>query len=46
MVQDIADDDWLVRADLKPAFRALIAHNLVFDALVWAHRVMATNDSD
>ncbi len=34
MVQDIADDDWLLRPDLTPAFRALEAHGLVFDALV------------
>jgi L-fuconolactonase len=34
MVQDIADDDWLLRPDLTPAFRALVAHGLVFDALV------------
>lgn len=34
MVQDIADDDWLLRADLAPAFAALGAHGLVFDALV------------
>lgn len=34
MVQDIADDDWLLRADLTPAFAALGAHGLVFDALV------------
>jgi L-fuconolactonase len=34
MVQDIADDDWLARAELAPAFEALIAHDLVFDALV------------
>jgi L-fuconolactonase len=33
MVQDIADDDWLVRPDLAPAFRALVAHGLVLDAL-------------
>ena len=35
MVQDIADDDWLSRADLAPAFRALVEHRLVFDALVF-----------
>ncbi len=35
MVQDIADDDWLVRPDLAAAFRALQAHGLVFDALVF-----------
>lgn len=34
MVQDIADDDWLAKPDLAPAFEACIAHGLVFDALV------------
>jgi L-fuconolactonase len=34
MVQDIADDDWLARPGLGPAFDAMIAHGLVFDALV------------
>lgn len=34
MVQDIADDDWLARAELAPAFEAMIAHHLVFDALL------------
>ena len=34
MVQDIADDDWLTRAELAPAFDAMIAHQLVFDALL------------
>lgn len=34
MVQDIADDDWLTRADLAPAFNALIVHRLAFDALI------------
>jgi L-fuconolactonase len=34
MVQDIADDDWLLNADHDAAFRALEAHNIVFDALV------------
>jgi L-fuconolactonase len=35
MVQDIPDDDWLVRADLAPAFRAVVEHGLIFDALVF-----------
>lgn len=35
MVQDIADDNWLVRPDLAPAFRALQEHGLVLDALVF-----------
>lgn len=34
MIQDIADDDWMSRADLDPAFRAVVRHGLVFDALV------------
>jgi L-fuconolactonase len=34
MVQDIADDDWLVRSDLSAAFRAIVDQGLVFDALV------------
>ena len=34
MVQDEADDDWLLRPALAPAFEAMIAHGLVFDALV------------
>lgn len=34
MVQDIADDNWLARPDLAPAFSALIECGLVFDALV------------
>jgi L-fucono-1,5-lactonase len=34
MVQDIPDDDWLLRPDLAPAFETLARHDLVFDALV------------
>lgn len=34
MIQDIADDDWMLCPELEPAFRALIDHGLVFDALV------------
>jgi L-fuconolactonase len=34
MVQDIADDDWLARPSHAPVFEAMIAHGLVFDALV------------
>lgn len=34
MVHDIADDDWLLRADLAPALRATASTGLVFDALV------------
>ncbi len=34
MIQDIADDAWMLRAELTPAFEALIALGLRFDALV------------
>ncbi|MCY4286684.1 MAG: amidohydrolase family protein [Thiotrichales bacterium] len=34
MIQDIGDDDWMLRHELAPAYRALIEHGLCFDALV------------
>lgn len=34
MIQDIADVDWMLEPALEPAFRALAAADLVFDALV------------
>jgi len=34
MVHDIADPKWLLRPDLAPAVAAMVAHDLVFDALV------------
>ena len=34
MVQDEPDDDWLAHPRLAPAFEAMIAQRLVFDALV------------
>ncbi len=34
MIQDISDDDWMLRSDLAPAFDAMIMHGLTFDALV------------
>ncbi|SFR54117.1 amidohydrolase family protein [Litoreibacter janthinus] len=34
MIQDIADDDWMLRPDLAPAFDAMTRHGLTFDALV------------
>lgn len=33
MIQDIADPDWMLNDSLSPAYRALVAHDLVFDAL-------------
>jgi L-fuconolactonase len=34
MVQDIPDDDWLLRPDLAAAFHTLVEQRLVFDALL------------
>jgi len=33
MIQDIEDPDWMLRPDLAPAYEALIAADLTFDAL-------------
>ena len=33
MWQDIPDDDWLLRPEQDPAYRAIIEHGLAFDAL-------------
>lgn len=35
MIQDIPDVDWMLRPELDPAFRALVAHDLAFDALTF-----------
>ena len=34
MLQDIADPDWILQSGLFPAFEAMLACNLAFDALV------------
>lgn len=34
MIQDITDDTWMLKPELAPAFDAMIAHHLRFDALV------------
>jgi L-fuconolactonase len=34
MIQDIADPEWVSRPELDPAFEAMCAHGLAFDALV------------
>jgi L-fuconolactonase len=39
MIHDIADDGWMLRDALTPAFEALKAHDLVFDALVRPHHL-------
>jgi L-fuconolactonase len=35
MIQDLPDDAWMLRTELAPAYEALVAHDLVFDALVF-----------
>ena len=35
MIQDIPDDDWMLRPGLTPAFEALSAYGLTFDALTF-----------
>ena len=34
MLQDLPDDDWILRRALDPAIEAMLAHGLCFDALV------------
>ncbi len=34
MIQDIADADWVMRSELDRAFRSMVDHDLVLDALV------------
>lgn len=34
MLQDLPEDDWILRPSLTPAIEAMIAHDLRFDALV------------
>jgi L-fuconolactonase len=34
MIHDMPEIDWMLRPELGPAFRALVAHDLAFDALV------------
>ena len=39
MIQDIADDNWVLRPELSQAFEAMIAADLTFDALVLPHHL-------
>jgi L-fuconolactonase len=39
MLQDLPDDTWIANPDLAPAIDALIAHDLAFDALIYARHV-------
>jgi L-fucono-1,5-lactonase len=39
MLQSLAQDDWIMRAELSPAIEAMIAHKLSFDALVYTRHL-------
>lgn len=39
MLQDHPDDQWIANPALEPAVEALIAHDLAFDALIYARHV-------
>ncbi|SMF29474.1 L-fuconolactonase [Tistlia consotensis] len=39
MIQDLPDPDWMLRAERAPAFEALVACGLSFDALVHPHHL-------
>ncbi|MGV2287793.1 amidohydrolase family protein [Trinickia sp. YCB016] len=41
MLQDLPDDNWIANPALAPAIEALIAHDLAFDALIFARHVDA-----
>jgi len=41
MIQDIPDPDWMLRPDLAPAFDAMIAQDLTFDALTLPRHLKA-----
>ena len=41
MLQDLPDDDWIANPALAPAIETLIAHELAFDALVFARHIDA-----
>ncbi len=41
MLQDLPDDNWIANPALAPAIEALIAHELAFDALIFARHVDA-----
>ena len=41
MLQDLPDDNWIANPALRPAIEAVIAHDLAFDALIFARHVDA-----
>lgn len=41
MLQNLVDDNWILRADIKPAIAAMQEHNLGLDALVFTRHLSA-----
>ena len=41
MLQGLAEDDWILKAEVQPALGAMIKHDLCFDALVFARHLPA-----
>ena len=39
MLQSISRDDWILNPQFDPIFKALIAHNLCFDALIYTRHI-------
>jgi L-fuconolactonase len=44
MIQDIADDLWMLKPELAPAIETMIDHDLVFDALVLPRHLAALRE--
>ena len=44
MLQDLADPDWILRANLTPALNAIAAEGLVFDALILSYQLAAITE--
>jgi L-fuconolactonase len=44
MIQDIADTEWMLGGHLAPAYRSMIDHGLVFDALVLPRHLPALRE--
>lgn len=41
MLQGLADDNWILRDDVRPALKAMCDHGLTFDALVFSRHLAA-----
>jgi hypothetical protein len=46
MIQDIPDDDWMLREDVQWAFQAVVDLDLTFDALGFPRHLATSQDPD